>query len=84
MHELCSKEFERLKNNIHNEEFGAYVDTWDFEDEYSHNAIDEARYEFLEYANEYFEKENLPYIAKVGIGNVLIFDKKYGKRLSII
>ena len=37
------------------------MDTWDFEDDYSHNEIDAARDEFIKMANEYLAQKDAPY-----------------------
>lgn len=49
---LALDEFERMKEDVSNENFGIYVDTWDFEDDYSHRDIEAARDEFIRLANE--------------------------------
>lgn len=78
---LAMEEFERMKEDIHNKNFSYYVDTWDFEDEYSHNDIETARKIFIRTANTYFETNNIDCEAKAGCERVYIFDKKTGERL---
>lgn len=81
MTDICSDELEQMKKDIENKIFDVYVDTWDLEDEYSHNDIDEARREFIEEANKYFEEKNFPYYAREAVENVYIYDKNTDKRL---
>ena len=38
------------KEDVKNDNFGIYLDTWDYEDEYSHNEIEYARIKFIELA----------------------------------
>lgn len=55
MLDICYEAFEDLKNDIENNDFieTKYLDTWDFEDEYSHNHIDENRNKFIDMANHF-------------------------------
>ena len=78
---LAYEALEILKEDLEQEKFGRYLDTWDYEDDYSHNDIEDARKNFIELANNYFEENNLPYVAKEVVQNVYIFDKKTGRRL---
>ena len=78
---LATEEFERMKEDICNKNFSSYVDTWDFEDGYSHNDIETAREIFIRIANTYFETNNIDCEAKTGCERVYIFDKKTGERL---
>lgn len=78
---LAYEALEILKEDLEQGEFGRYLDTWDYEDDYSHNDIEDARKNFIELANNYFEENNLPYVAKEVVQNVYIFDKKTGRRL---
>lgn len=52
---LAYDEFEEFKYHYENGEISdiKYLDTWDFEDDYSHNEIDAARDEFIKMTNEY-------------------------------
>lgn len=61
MLDICYEAFEDLKDDIENNDFieTKYLDTWDFEDEYSHNHIDENRDKFIEKVKEYLH-ENYP------------------------
>ena len=56
---LAYDEFEEFKYHYENGEIGdiKYLDTWDYEDDYSHNEIDAARDEFIKIANEYYMQE---------------------------
>ena len=60
---LAYDEFEEFKYDYENGEIGdiKYLDTWDFEDDYSHNEIDAARDEFIKIANEYLSQKDAPY-----------------------
>lgn len=60
---LACDEFEYFKFHYENGEIAdiKYLDTWDFEDDYSHNEIDAARDEFIEMANEFLDREQSPY-----------------------
>ena len=73
---LAYEALEILKEDLEQEKFGRYLDTWDYEDDYSHNDIEDARKNFIELANNYFEENNLPYVAKEVVQNVYIFDKR--------
>lgn len=60
---LAYDEFEEFKYHYENGEVGdiKYLDTWDFEDDYSHNEIDAARDEFIKMTNEYLSQKDAPY-----------------------
>jgi hypothetical protein len=66
MLDICYEVLENLKSDIEKDNFIGfqYLDTWDFEDEYSHNHIDKNRTEFIRLANEYFKENSLPYIMR--------------------
>lgn len=65
MLDICYEVLDNLKDDIENGEFGfPYLDTWDYEDDYSHNHIEKNREEFIRLANEYFKENNLPYIMR--------------------
>lgn len=81
MFDICYEELEQMIDDIKNDSFGVYLDTWDFEDEYSHNHIEENREKFIELANEYFIKEQLPFEAREVVENVYIFNKETGEVL---
>lgn len=78
---LANEVFEEMKEDIKNEDFGVYLDTWDYEDEYSHNDIENARDKFIELANGYFCVNMMDYEAKEVCENVYIFNKNTGERL---
>ena len=78
---LALEEFERMKEDMINEDFNIYVDTWDFEDDYSHNDIESARNEFIRLANGYFRVNMIDYEAIEVCENVYIFNKNTGERL---
>lgn len=80
-YELVLEEFERMKEDVYDENFGIYVDTWDFEDNYSHNDIEIAREEFIRLANGYFRVNMIDYEAREVCENVYIFNKNTGERL---
>lgn len=79
---LAYEVFEEMKEDIKNEDFGVYLDTWDYEDEYSHNDIENARDKFIELANGYFRVNMMDYKVKEVCENVYIFNKNTGERLS--
>ena len=79
---LANEVFEEMKDDIKNEDFEVYLDTWDYEDEYSHNDIENARDKFIELANGYFRINMMDYEAKEVCENVYIFNKNTGERLS--
>jgi len=79
MLDICYEELDYLKEHIDEEkEILGYdfLDTWDFEDEYSHNHIEENRSKFIQLANEYFRENNLPYEAKETCERAKIFEKR--------
>lgn len=78
---LALEEFERMKEDVYDDNFGIYVDTWDFEDDYSHNDINAAREEFIRLANGYFRVNMIDYEAREVCENVYIFNKNTGERL---
>lgn len=77
MLDICYEELDNLKEDVEKGDFIGikYLDTWDFEDEYSHNHIEENREKFIELANEYFYENNLPYIMREACENAIICDK---------
>lgn len=78
---LAHEVFEEMKEDIKNGNFGIYLDTWHYEDEYSHNDIETARSQFIELANGYFRVNMMDYEAKEVCENVYIFNKNTGERL---
>ena len=67
--------------NIKNDDFTKYLDTWEYEDEYSHNEIEEARQKFIKLANGYFRVNMLDYEAREVCENVYLFNKNTGEML---
>ena len=76
MLDICYEEIEELKEDIKNNSFIGvkYLDTWDYEDEYSHNHIEENRDKFIELANEYFTENNMRYIMREVCENAMVCD----------
>lgn len=81
MMELVNDVFEEMKADIENGQFGIYLDTYDYEDNYSHNDIEIARDKFIELANEYFSANMMEYEAQEVMENVYIFNKNTNKKL---
>ncbi|MSA02231.1 hypothetical protein GKG47_09290 [Lactonifactor sp. BIOML-A3] len=83
MHHLACDELEMLIEDLKsNSAVGNnYLDTWDYEDDYSHNEIDKARDDFLEAANDYLSKNNYPYIMREVCENARLCDKDTGEIL---
>lgn len=72
----------RIEADIVNkrDEYAGY-DYW--EDEYSHNEINEAQGQLLEALNLYFEKNTIPYIAFSGCDCVRVWKKEwYAKKFG--
>lgn len=67
---------EELKRDVESNQLAGcrYVDTWDYEDEYSHNEIEEVRHQFIDMANDYFKENNMPYMMKEIVENAMICD----------
>lgn len=78
---LAYETFEEMKEDIKNDNFGIYLDTWDYEDEYSQNDIEYARTKFIELANGYFRLNMMDYEAREVVENIYIFNKNTGERL---
>ena len=78
---LAHEVFEEMKEDIQNGNFGIYLDTWNYEDEYSHNDIEEARHKLIELANGFFRVNMMDYEAKEVCENVYLFNKNTGERL---
>lgn len=79
MLDICYEELDELKEDINKEYLRDYLDTWDYEDEYSHSHIEENRREFVKLANEYFKENGLPYVAKDTCDRVKIYKDKGNK-----
>lgn len=77
MLDICYEELDLLKEHMKNNEFKGvqYLDTWDFEDDYSHNHIEKNREKFVELANEYFKENNLPYTMREVNENAMVCDE---------
>lgn len=75
---LCEEEFERFKEDYEAvQAFGVqYIDTWDFEDSYSHNDIEIARDMFIEKVNKYLESKAAPYYMSYVCENAMLFNKE--------
>ncbi len=78
MTSLCRDELEILKEDIETNNFIEikYLDTWDYEDDYSHNEIEISREQFIQEANRYFEENNLPYMMREVCENALVCDQQ--------
>ena len=76
MLDICYEEIEELKEDIKNNSFIVvkYLDTWDYEDEYSHNHIEENRDKFIKLANEYFTENNMKYTMREVCENAMVCD----------
>lgn len=74
MLDICYLELEQLEEDIKEDKFRGvkYLDTWDFEDDYSHNHIEENRKKFIELANSYFKENNLPYVMREVCKNAMV------------
>ena len=74
MLDICHLELEQLKEDIKCDAFRGvkYLDTWDFEDDYSHSHIEENREKFIDLANAYFKENNLPYIMREVCENAMV------------
>ena len=83
MLDICYLEFEQLETDIKDDNFRGvkYLDTGEFEDEYSHNHIEENREQFIAMANEYFIKNKLSYIMREVCNSAMVCDKKSRKIL---
>ena len=79
--DLAYAVFEEMKEDIKNDDFNIYLDTWDYEDDYSHNEIEDARHKFIELANGYFRVNMMDYEARYVNENIYIFNKNTGERL---
>ena len=76
MLDICYEEIEELKEDIKNNSLIGvkYLDTWDYEDEYSHNHIEENRDKFIKLANEYFTENNMKYTMREVCENAMVCD----------
>ncbi len=73
----CYEQLVQLKEDIADDNFRGvrYLDTWDYEDEYSHNDIEIARDKFIEMANDFFRENNLPYMMREVCENAMVCNK---------
>lgn len=71
---LAQEVFEDFKYDYENGEIGnlQYLDTWDFEDKYSHTEIDAARNEFIKMSNAFLESINAPYYMREITENAML------------
>ena len=78
---LCREELKRLEEDLQNNEFIGvqYLDTWEYEDEYSHNEIELSREQFIKEANEILKQNDYPYVMREACENAMICDKKTGE-----
>ena len=76
MFDICQEEYERFLSDMECNTFRnvQYVDSWDYECEYSHNCIDKNRDIFIEMTNRYFTENNLPYVMQEICDNAMICD----------
>lgn len=73
---LAQEMFEDFKIDVERGEFTgfSYADTWDYEDEYSHNVIESARDKFIEMANEFFNEKHMGYMMREVVENAWVCD----------
>ena len=83
MLDICYEELEELKQDIEDDNFRGiqYLDIWDYENDYSHDHIEENRRKFIELANEYFTELDLPYIMRKISYSAMVCDKNSGEIL---
>ena len=77
---LCREELERFEEDLQNNEFIGvqYLDTWEYEDEYSHNEIELSREQFIKEANEILKQNDYSYVMREVCENAMICDKETG------
>lgn len=73
---LANEMFDDFKEDVKNGSFTgfSYADTWDYEDEYSHNDIEIARGQFIEMANNFLIKKHMGYIMREVVENAWVCD----------
>ncbi len=73
---LASEMFDDFVEDVENGSFTgfSYADTWNYEDEYSHNDIESARTEFIEMANNYFNEKHMEYTMREVVENAWVCD----------
>lgn len=71
---LALEVFEDFKYDYENGDIGniPYLDTWDYEYEYSYAEIDAARAEFIEMTNAFLESTNSPYYMREVTENAML------------
>ena len=71
---LAQEVFEDFIYDYENGEIGniPYLDTWDYEYEYSHAEINAARTEFVKMANTFLESMNSPYYMREVTENAML------------
>ena len=76
MLDICYEALDELQIDIERDCFTGvqYLDTWDYEDNYSHNHIETNREKFIELANEYFKENHLPYTMREVCENAMVCD----------
>lgn len=77
---LCREELERFEEDLQNNEFIGvqYLDTWEYEDEYSHNEIELSREQFIKEANAILKQNDYSYVMREVCENAMICDKETG------
>lgn len=71
------EEFERLKEDLENKRLelnDVFLDYDDYEDDYSHNEIQENQERFIKTVNEFFKEQNIRMVAVIGCENVRIVE----------
>lgn len=83
---LCEEELERFIEDLgRGEAIGVqYLDTWDYEDDYSHNDIEEARRVFIKKANEILSDTDFPFFMRDVCENAMLCSSIDKKPLSIL
>ena len=68
--------FDDFKEDIERGSFTgfSYADTWDYEDEYSHNDIEAAREKFIKMVNEFFNEKHMGYTMREVVENAWVCD----------
>ena len=82
---LCREELERFEEDLQNNEFIGvqYLDTWEYEDEYSHNEIELSREQFIKEANEILRQNDYSYVMREVCENAMICDRETGEVIKI-
>lgn len=73
---LAQEMFDDFKEDVEHGSFTgfSYADTWDYEDEYSHNVIESAREKFIEMVNEFFNESHMGYMMREVVENAWVCD----------